>query len=368
MINPLSTEDKLNERIKELSCLYGLLTVMQKDLPLEEALPQFAAIISKAFVYAPDAIAELKWETLHFFSHPPENKTVCLQNELMAFNETIGFVRVHYASPQYDENAFIPEEVLLLHKVAAEISNFCEKKMIQERNLLFERNAAHLDRLSILGEITAGIAHELNTPLGNILGFAELIQKQNSDAQTRHDISKIIKSAIHSREIVKKLMFFSCDMPQHIELVKTGPLFSQAVALLGPHFKKAKIEATLTFEYPDIEARVDSVQFTQVLFNILINSIYASAENTAITIAVGRNANDLYFEIADQGAGIPDGIKPKIFEPFFTTKPVGEGTGLGLSVVHGIIKSHSGSISVRDNVPSGTVFCIRLPLNSKPWP
>lgn len=362
----LSPEQKLEERIKELTCFYDLLTIMQKEQTFEEALPQFTTIIAAAFLYAPDALVEIKLEPYHFFSKPTPHETVYLQNDLIVFNEAMGFIKVHYPIPYYKKNAFIPEELLLLNKVAVEISTFCEKKITRDRNALFERNAAHFDRLSILGEITAGIAHELNTPIGNILGFAELIQKQDCNAQVINDVSKIIKSAIYSREIVKKLMFFSCDMPQNAERIKLRPLFLQVLTLLEPNFKKSKVIPLLIFDESALEAQVDSVQLTQVLFNILINSIYAAPENSPITINVTHDSNNFYIDIADQGTGIDDSIKRKIFEPFFTTKPLGEGTGLGLSVVHGIIKSHKGSITAKDNLPSGVVLTISLPLNLKP--
>jgi len=361
-----STEDKLNERIKELTCLYDLLTVVKKDLPLEEALPEFAQVVKKAFLYEQYATVELKLDHYHFFTIPITDSTVYIENELLVFDKISGYIRVYYPSADFENDAFIPEELLLLNKVAAEISAYSEKKITYDRNLLFNRNAAHLDRLSILGEITAGIAHELNTPLGNILGFAELIEKQSCDSQIRHDISKIINSAIYSREIVKKLMFFSCDMPQNAELVKVAPVFSQVLALLGQNFKKAKVDCSFNVQNPELKARIDSVQLTQVLFNILINSIYVAPENSKIAVSVTNDDSHFYFEIADQGPGIPDAVKPKIFEPFFTTKPVGEGTGLGLSVVHGIIKSHAGTISAKDNKPNGVVFSVSLPLNLNP--
>ena len=213
-----------------------------------------------------------------------------------------------------------------------------------------------------MGEITAGIAHELNTPLGNILGFAEFIQEQAKEKQVQLDSAKIIKAAIYSREVVKKLMFFSCEMPQNRKFVKIVPIISEALTLLGPNFKKSKITFTFDFADAQLEAQLDPIQFTQVLFNILINAIYASPENTVIKVSVYSEESNFLIEIADQGLGIEAVFKSKIFEPFFTTKPIGEGSGLGLSVVHGIIKSHKGQISSIDNKPQGTIFQVKLPL------
>lgn len=214
----------------------------------------------------------------------------------------------------------------------------------------------------ILGEITAGIAHELNTPLGNILGFAELIASRTEDKQIKADISKIIQSAIYSREVVKKLMFFACEMPQNMEVIKIKPVIEQALVMLGPMFKKEEISHTFSIKDPEVSARLDSIQLSQVLFNLLMNAIYVSPKNGKIDVKVKNDEDFLYIEIADEGPGIDKKIRSRIFEPFFSTKPIGEGTGLGLSVVHGIVKSHRGNITTFENKPKGTVFQVKLQL------
>lgn len=104
------------------------------------------------------------------------------------------------------------------------------------------------------------------------------------------------------------------------------------------------------------------MQLTQILFNLLINALHASPEKSTITTIIDNDAENLFVTIEDQGHGIAENIKQKIFEPFFTTKDVNAGAGLGLSVVHGIVKNHNGEISVKNNKPSGTVFTVKLPL------
>ena len=120
-------------------------------------------------------------------------------------------------------------DLKILKKVCYEVSLYLEKKESQIKEAHLKRSAERIDRLSILGEITAGIAHELNTPLGNILGFAELIKQQNNNPQIDRDISKIINAAIYSREIVKNLMFFSCEMPQNKSVFPVKPIIMQAL-------------------------------------------------------------------------------------------------------------------------------------------
>lgn len=365
MTQEFSTEEKLIERIKELSCLYDISLSIIKSESVEETLREIAFILKKAWRFSEDSIVELDYLGNKIFTETLPEKTVYQQNNLIAFKEVLGFIKVHYPSEKHSKDQFLEDEQRLLDMACMEIGVFLEKNIVAAKEAKLKRSMERVDRLSILGEITAGIAHELNTPLGNILGFAELINEQKIDKQTANDVSKIINAAIYSREIVKKLMFFSCEMPQDVKLVKMKPIFEEALSLLGPNFKKAGISYELHFENKDLQAQIDTIQMTQVLFNILINSVYASSKNSKITIAVNSDEDNFYIKIADEGTGIPEAIKPKIFEPFFTTKPIGDGSGLGLSVVHGIIKSHKGDIIATDNIPAGTIFQIRLPLNSK---
>ncbi|PKW20545.1 sensor histidine kinase [Flavobacterium lindanitolerans] len=360
----ISTEEKLKERIKELSCLYDISKTTSMNANCSEsALREICTIVKIAWRFSDVSIVELQCNDFYFTTSKLPEDTRFQVSCISIFEKEAGYIKVHYP---ISSGAFflIEEEQQLLDKVALEIGNYIEKNHIREREKQLQRSVERIDRLSILGEITAGIAHELNTPLGNILGFAELINEQNIDRQVAQDVSKIINAAIYSREIVKKLMFFSCEMPQNMEIVPIKPIVVEALSLLGPNFKKAQVSYELIFDNPELKAQIDNIQLTQVLFNILINSIYVAPENSSITVKVTDDSNNFYIEIADEGSGIPEEIKSRIFEPFFTTKPIGEGSGLGLSVVHGIVKSHKGDIIALDNQPKGTIFHVRLPLNS----
>ncbi len=360
---PLITlEDKLNERIKELTCLYNIATVLTKGDPVQERLAEICDVVREAWRYPEDAVVHLSVDDIEIMTDECPVGSISQRCDIIIFNQVRGQMSVHYDSAVHSESAFLEDELRLLQKVVSEIAGFYEKHLRDEEIIILKRRAERNDRLAILGEITAGIAHELNTPLGNILGFAELIETRSKDTQTLQDIGKVIKAAIYSREIVKKLMFFSCEMPQHMQKIKVKPVIEQALTLLEPNFRKASITSTLEFADSNVDAQIDPIQFTQVLFNILVNAIYVSKPGSSIDTNVYNDSQCLYIEIKDQGPGIaPENIS-KIFEPFFTTKPFGEGNGLGLSVVHGIIASHHGKISTFDNMPTGTVFKIELPL------
>jgi two-component system NtrC family sensor kinase len=355
-----TTEEKLRERIKELKCLYDVTTtILQHSGILEPTLSSIVGIVQKAYCY-PDAVVQLQLDGIEVSTGALPAQTVSQQSVIIVNGSVAGRLGVHYRVPQYTQEHFLEEEQMLLDKVAVEVAHFYEKLLAAEKEQILQRSIERADRLTILGEITAGIAHELNTPLGNILGFAELIQ-QSAQGQTADDIEKIISSAIHSREIVKKLMFFACEMPQQMELTELEPIITTALTFLGQNFKRKNV--TYNFSAPDVpvKARVDSVQFTQVLFNILLNAIYASPQNGTVNVKLYVDGA-IFIDIEDEGEGIPAELKGKVFEPFFTTKPIGEGTGLGLSVVHGIVRGHGGEITVHDNDKGGATFRVRLPL------
>lgn len=360
-----STHEELQERIKELECLYKISSILREHKAnLEKTLDEILVVLKEAWRFPEKAVVELRLNDYSSATQDIPESSVLQQTEIRILGANSGFIKVHYPAPEFSERYFLPEEQKLLNKAAEEIGSFYEKQLQKEQEELLKRTAQRNDRLSILGEITAGIAHELNTPLGNILGFAELIEERTANEQIKKDIGKIIKAAIYSREVVKKLMFFACEMPQEMKLIKVKPVITQALALLGPNFRKAEIVHEFEAENASLEAQLDPIQLTQVLFNLLINALYISPKNTVIKIKMYSRENDLFIEIADEGPGIKEEHRSRIFEPFFTTKPIGEGSGLGLSVVHGIIKSHRGDIITFDNEPAGTVFQIRLPLKS----
>ncbi|MFD2552272.1 sensor histidine kinase [Bizionia sediminis] len=362
----ISAEEKLNERIKELTCLYAVSSFIANS-NLDDLHPTLKAIarsLQGALLYSEEASVEIKIEETIFFAGKKTAEQVFIISAIKAFNIPIGAIKVGYSKAKFTSNSFLNEEKQLLHKVAFEIGNLFERKQIIEKEMLSRRQVERADRLSILGEITAGIAHELNTPLANILGYSELLKEQFQDNKAvLNDLEKIRNSAIYSREVVKKLMFFSCDMPHQMARTNITTVIKDAISLLKPNFSKKGITCQVAIQETNIPFRVDSIQLTQVIFNLIINAIYFSPEKGVITVKVSQTSTHIIIEISDQGTGIDKTIGDNIFNPFFTTKPVGEGSGLGLSVVHGIVKSHKGSIKHSPNSPKGTIFTIRFPKN-----
>lgn len=358
----ISTEEKLQERIKELTCLYSISNVFLKDLAVEETLTQVAEIVKLAWRYPEAVFVEIQLDDYYVLLNPLPKATIFQENSITIFEQKRGFIKIYYESKTFNFKQFLEDEKKLLNNISIKLGSYYEKYLNKQELQNYKSKTEQLDRLSILGEITAGIAHELNTPLGNILGFAELILNRTQDNQVMQDISKVIKASIYSREIVKKLMFFSCELPQEMRFISINPVIVEVLSLLEPNFTKTKLSSKYSISDETVVVQFDTIQLMQVLFNILVNSIYVAPKGSEISINVSNDKESIFIEISDFGPGIAEDLKQKIFEPFFTTKPVGEGTGLGLSVVHGIIKSHKGEIKIENNQPTGSTFRIRLPL------
>lgn len=360
----MTPETTLKERIKELTCLYEVSSIIVNNdyNELDKTLYSIVLSLRKSFQFNDSTTVQLKSDPYHLISAALPRNSVSIVSRINVFNEPKGYIKVHYPAPKFKKEDFLKEEEQLLNTVAINVGDLLERVSIRENETVMKRKMEHADRLSILGEITAGIAHELNTPLANILGFAELLKgKEKESSQTTKDLDKIINSAIFSREVVKKLMFFACEMPQNLGQTDIVPVINEAINLLDPTFKKKEVQYKINLPKEELLLKADTIQLTQVIFNLVMNAIYFSPKNGLITITLEETKRKVTLKIADEGPGIPPENVQKIFQPFFTTKIVGDGSGLGLSVVHGIIRSHRGTIDYQANNPTGAIFIITFP-------
>jgi len=357
-----SIKAKLEERVKELSCLYsisGILTAHQGDL--NDTFSSIAQVVKNAWLYPEDAMVVITYHNLEIATNTIPGETFSIQALTQLINQQQIALQVHYPAEGYSQSSFLKEEVSLLSQVATDLAEFLNNLILKEKEVRLQRSLERNDRLALVGEITAGIAHELNTPLANILGFSELLEAKITDEAQLQDVKKIINSAVYAREVVKKLMLFTCDLPQNKSRQQLQPLIDEALAFFGPNLKKAKVSIKANLEDKALSLRVDRVQFMQLLFNLLSNALFVSAPGSSIVVALKESPESICLEVADNGPGIPHELKTKIFEPFYSTKPPGQGSGLGLSVVHGIVKSHKGSIEIKENQPKGTIFSLQFP-------
>lgn len=360
MNNLHRTENALKERIKELTCLYEVSSIIVNAGvdELQETLTAIAYSLKKGFQYPQHTEIAINTSLTTVHTTVTESE-IRLTAQILLFNKPNGSITAFLID---DKSSFLKEEKLLLDSVALKLGNLLERLIIQQNETSLKRQMERADRLTILGEITAGIAHELNTPLANILGFAELLKDDLSLKKTAiEDLDKIINNAIFSREVVKKLMFFACEMPQEMQQVNLTTSIKNSLALLDASFKKSNVNYTVEIADDELLLKADPIQLTQIIFNLVINAIYFSPENGIVTISASQSKEHITLKISDQGSGLSKEALDKVFQPFFTTKPMTDGSGLGLSVVHGIVASHKGSISVENNADAGATFTVKLP-------
>lgn len=357
---------QLKERVKELKCLYELSRIAwEADNDLE-------TIQSKTLEILPSA---MQFPALAEASIVMDGKTASTARfgdckQVISFPLTVGSKKRGTLSVGYkrakdtkEEIAFLPEEKKLIKTVARELALMVKRAAAEEEKQRLQVQLQHVERLAFVGELSAGIAHELNEPLGRILGFAQLIKKTGGlNDQQNEDIERIVKASLYTREIIKKLMIFSRQMPQQITPVNLNDIVSNILYFIDMRFISRQVNIThrLDPHLPLIQA--DEVQMSQVLVNLITNGIHAMPKGGALVISTRRTGQVVTLSVKDSGYGMSAEIRKKIFEPFFTTKPVGQGTGLGLSVVQGIVIAHQGKIKVTSQPGKGTTVEVQLPV------
>lgn len=222
----------------------------------------------------------------------------------------------------------------------------------------------HSERLATLGHMAAGVAHEVGNPLTAISSLVQLLQRKTEDNYFQQNLTKIREQIIRINTIMRDLSDFS--RPSSIDIcdVQVNGVVKDAVGLLkhDARFRYTDFKLLLDGQLPTITVNKDQIH--QVMVNLLINAVDAmeSVPDPQITITTTSDNKKIYVRVKDNGKGIGKELHNKIFEPFFTTKPVGSGTGLGLSVSHGIISKMGGSIQVESKLGLGATFLITLPL------
>jgi two-component system, NtrC family, sensor kinase len=243
----------------------------------------------------------------------------------------------------------------------------CAFRDITERKKL-ETRMLQSEKLSAVGQLAAGVAHEINNPLGIILGFAQSIKSQaKPDDPSRTGLDFIEKETIRCKDLVQNLLVFSrASRTEQREQIDINTTIEGALSLVNAQSRVKNIELVKEFapNLPQLQANRNQIQ--QVLINLCNNAMDAMSKSGQIVVRTGekfRNGqNWITFQVQDTGSGIPKDIQSKIFEPFFTTKEVGKGTGLGLSLIFEIIQKHNGTVELTSEVGVGTTFTVYLPI------
>jgi two-component system NtrC family sensor kinase len=244
-----------------------------------------------------------------------------------------------------------------------------EEKVKERTEELVEMQAkmAQADKLASLGKLSAGVAHEINNPLGSILTLTALtLEDMKEDDPDRENLEEVITQTKRCRDIVKGLLEFSRQSDLKTEPVNINRVLVNTLSLLGGQALLMNVNVIRQFK-PDLpDVMGDESQLQQVFTNIILNGVEAMEEAGTLSVETRHNTAGELVEIviSDTGCGISTDKMDRIFDPFFTSKASGDGTGLGLSIAYGIITKHRGTISVESEVGKGSSFTIRIPAES----
>jgi signal transduction histidine kinase len=257
--------------------------------------------------------------------------------------------------------------------LADEMNAMSEQLAIaQERKRTAEEQVRHADRMTTVGTLAAGMAHELGTPLGIIAGRAKMIATEHEASPSAVQCAQIIGGQVERMtRIMRGLLDFARHAPAKKAATNLVELTKRIIDLLGPLAAKRDVALQLECETESASADVDAGKVEQAVANLVVNGIQAMDKAGHVDAGVHRvrcvapgkaDPRDyVCISIRDAGSGIREEDLPHIFEPFFTTKDVGEGTGLGLAVTYGIVHEHGGFVDVRSTVSSGTCVSLYFP-------
>ncbi len=273
-----------------------------------------------------------------------------------------------------ERRRFRADEVSLLAAFADQASVSLEKGRMAAEQKRAEEALRQSEKLATMGNLLAGVAHELNNPLTVIVGYAELLRERvrhlvsTAPAKVEAAAEQIDVAAHHCSRIVRNFLALARKHPPERQRVALNQIVADTVDLLAYPFRTDSVTVTLDLaaDLPDLWA--DQHQLKQVVVNLLTNAHHAMRQTGMRRLTLMTRHDPAHgrvrLSVADTGPGIPPAIQARIFEPFFTTKPVGEGTGLGLSLCHGIVESHGGAITVESEPGHGATFIIELPAGS----
>lgn len=355
---------ELRERVKELTCMYSLASLAAGAEHPDAFLQAAAELLPPAYLYPEVARARIVYDRADYRTSGWQDPVAVQRADIVIGDLKRGTVEVGYIEPrpELDEGPFLAEERRLLESVAREVALTLERRQAELEQARLQEQLRHADRLATIGKLAAGVAHELNEPLTGILGFAELLKDvPGLPPQAAGDVARIEASALHARDVVRKLLLFARQITPRAGQVKVNRLVQDVIAFFAArlHEHAIAVETELA-DVPDIPG--DESQIRQILINLVANAIHAMTEGGRLSIATDCRGGEALIEVRDTGPGIPEEIREKIFLPFFTTKDVDQGTGLGLAVAHGIVKSHRGRISVGGRPGEGAEFTVALPV------
>jgi PAS domain S-box-containing protein len=240
-----------------------------------------------------------------------------------------------------------------------------DKNKVEKELKQTQKQLAQSEKMASLGQLAAGVAHEINNPLTGVLFYASLLlERDDLDEDARADLSYILEDANRCKNIVKSLLVYSRSTDSNKRIVHINEIVEQSLKLMRDQKKFRNIQIRRILDDEMMLIHADVSKLNQVIINLIMNAADAMQGSGKITLYTYRDKPNkkVFLEVKDTGEGIPRENLSKIFDPFFTTKEVGKSTGLGLSIVYGIIEEHGGRISVKETGAKGTTFIMEFPM------
>jgi signal transduction histidine kinase len=273
------------------------------------------------------------------------------------------FLDIQLAIEAYVEKS--SEKLEYANRQLAELSRELEKGLNKKKLDLAhtQEQLRQTERLAELGTLASGMAHEIGTPMNIILGRAEYLMRRTQEESTRKGLETIVSQVERITKIMTQLLTFARQRPSEPRPLDLRGIIEDSLEVLQDRLAWHHITVERDFEEGIPAVRADADHMSQVLLNLMINSIHAMPDGGTLCIGLKHGAGEVILTVMDTGHGIPQEHLSRIFDPFFTTKEVGKGTGLGLTVVHGIIQEHGGSIDVESQPGRGTTFTLTFPVS-----
>jgi two-component system, NtrC family, sensor kinase len=271
-----------------------------------------------------------------------------------------GILRIYFDEPR----DFAEEELQYLALVAERGAVVIQRaQLIEMQQFRYDQLALQTEKLSGLGRMSAGIAHEINNPLGGVLLFStNMLKKAPMEGPFREGLEIIIQETLRCKAIIQGLLEFSRPTEPKAALIDANKVMKRAIHLLDNEFMlhRIRVETDLSAQLPEV--LIDENQIEQIFVNLLLNAIQAIDEQGTVTIRtyITKDKKNVALDVSDTGCGIPPENMSKIFEPFFSTKA--KGTGLGLAVTYGIVQKHGGHVYAVSQPKQGSRFTIELPI------
>jgi PAS domain S-box-containing protein len=354
----LTLSEHKYRRIFEVS--KDIILVTQSDGTIADINPEGCALLANSA-----AVEDLQGISLNgFFADPAEWQSIRGDIDRRGFvsNAEVVIKRsngvTHHVLISATSAPGAGEEEETIHFVIRDI----------EQKRMMEQQMSQADRLASIGELSAGIAHEINNPLGIILGYTQLMIRAEDPKNDRYsDLRTVEKHARSCKAIVEDLLNFARSSRPHKDAVQIHTVIDDVLRFLEQHTHFDNIDITRTYGKDIPSILVDEKKIRQVLMNLIMNARHAIGQSGTIRLQtqINTNGTHLQIKVIDNGYGIEQKNLGRIFDPFFTTKPTGQGTGLGLSVSYGIIKGHDGDIYVDSEPGVCTTFTVELPLNRR---